>query len=167
MCAACQRVAANALLHGDCKATHNGNNKAAVIVSRRCGEHLSADPFKPHISACQQAKRAPPDSAPYDLSADLPRDSAGIEIFNARAAAVFSGEGLTACAHCGRSFTAAAFRNHKKICTAERPFKAAPAAASGGGAPLGGAGALDGGGAASAGARGAHRSRQAIPKHGG
>jgi hypothetical protein len=56
-------------------------------------------------------------------------------------AAVATGEGLVNCEHCGRSFHGAAFKNHHKICTAERPFKPAPASTAPGGAARGGAGA--------------------------
>ena len=95
---------------------------------RRCGDHFDAGDFKQHVPACSSGGGAAATS-PVDLSAPLPTDATGIEAFNARMAAVHGGGGLTDCEHCGRSFHAAALRNHRKLCTAERPFKAAPASA--------------------------------------
>jgi hypothetical protein len=71
-----------------------------------------------------------------------------MEAFNRRMAAVHGGGSLVNCEHCGRDFHESAFKNHRKICTAARPFKPAPASAAPPGsgtraaAAGGGAGAL-------------------------
>ena len=39
---------------------------------------------------------------------------------------IYNTVSLTPCEHCGRTFSDTAWKNHRKICTAERPMKSAP-----------------------------------------
>jgi ribosomal protein L37AE/L43A len=73
-----------------------------------------------------QRRSRPP--APTEVQDALPQSAADINGFNSKMMAVYNTASLATCEYCGRSFGEAAWKNHRKVCTLERPMKCAPRA---------------------------------------
>lgn len=73
-----------------------------------------------------RSERRPCPQPPRGLMQLLEKDKItrkDLQAYNSGAYHQYNTESLNQCEHCGRTFGDKPFKNHRKICTAERPFK--------------------------------------------
>ncbi|EGR29690.1 zinc C2H2 type family protein, putative [Ichthyophthirius multifiliis] len=123
---------------GNSASSYNSPVKQIVrpktLVCYICGREFGTASLQIHIKTCEQKwdieqsklpkkDRRPCPKPPQNINQLGGMNANDIQNYNNQAFDAYNNDALIPCKFCNRTFTQTALEHHKKVCTAERPFK--------------------------------------------